>query len=138
MATTAFTLIDDDEAKTLQATLLDERVLLAPEVLREALGWELRDQGLCRGPLCVPVADPEHLAPGGRIDLCQLAEVLGRPLALAAREGVAVLGTAAPERASRLASLEAPDFSLPDLEGRLHTLAEQRGKKVLLIAYASW
>ena len=32
----------------------------------------------------------------------------------------------------------APDFSLPDLAGRLHTLSDYRGKKVLLIAYASW
>jgi len=137
MATTSFTLIDD-EAKTLQATLLGERVLLAPEVLRETLGWELREQGLCRGPVCVPVADPERLAPGGQIDLGRLAETLGRPLALEAGKGVAVLGTAAPERASQLASLEAPDFCLPDLEGKLHSLSEQRGKKVLLIAYASW
>jgi len=40
--------------------------------------------------------------------------------------------------------LESPDFSpvedvkLPDLHGRLHSLAEHRGKKVFLVAYASW
>ena len=32
----------------------------------------------------------------------------------------------------------APDFSLPDLSGRRHSLSGQRGKKALLIAYASW
>ncbi|MCH7868912.1 MAG: redoxin domain-containing protein [Myxococcales bacterium] len=37
-----------------------------------------------------------------------------------------------------LAGLAAPDFSLPDLEGTLHSLSDHRGKKVLLIAYASW
>ena len=42
------------------------------------------------------------------------------------------------ERGERLASLEAPDFELPDLSGQLHRLSDQRGKKVLLIAYASW
>jgi peroxiredoxin len=41
-------------------------------------------------------------------------------------------------RAERLLSLEAPDFALRDLDGRLHTLAEQRGTKVFLVAYASW
>ena len=30
------------------------------------------------------------------------------------------------------------DLSLPDLDGRLHSLAEHRGTKVLLVAYASW
>ena len=41
-------------------------------------------------------------------------------------------------RAERLLSLEAPDFTLPDLDGRPHTLAEHRGQKVFLVAYASW
>jgi len=45
---------------------------------------------------------------------------------------------AASVRARALASLEAPDFTLPDLDGRLHTLSNHRGKKVLLVAYASW
>ena len=49
-----------------------------------------------------------------------------------------MLGNAASDRAAALASLEAPDFTLPDLDGRLHSLSEHRGKKVLLIAYASW
>ena len=32
----------------------------------------------------------------------------------------------------------APDFTLPDLAGHMHSLSDYRGKKVLLIAYASW
>ena len=44
-----------------------------------------------------------------------------------------------------IASLEAAgasgisvDFTLPDLAGRPHRLSDHRGKKVLLVAYASW
>jgi peroxiredoxin len=37
-----------------------------------------------------------------------------------------------------MATLEAPDFELNDLHGRRHRLSHHRGKKVLLIAYASW
>lgn len=62
----------------------------------------------------------------------------GRPVAVDADEHVAYLGVPASQRAAALASLEAPDFTLPDLEGRPHSLAEQRGKKVLLVAYGSW
>ena len=66
----------------------------------------------------------------------------GRPsepfLAADAEAGVAVLGASAGDRASQLASMEAPDFTLPDLEGHLHSLRDQRGKKTLLIAWASW
>ena len=67
-----------------------------------------------------------------------LAAAGDRPLAVDREEGVAYLGVAAPVRAARLASLEAPDFTLPDLDGRVHSLSEHRGRKVLLVAYASW
>ena len=66
------------------------------------------------------------------------AEADGRPVALDLDEGAAFVGVAARERARRLESLEAPDFALPDLAGRVHRLSEQRGKKVLLVVYASW
>ena len=34
--------------------------------------------------------------------------------------------------------LTAPDFSLPDLEGREHSLSDYRGNKVFLATWASW
>ena len=66
------------------------------------------------------------------------AEAAGRPVAVDLDERAAYLGVGAAERAQALASLEAPDFTLPDLDGRMHSLSQQRGKKVLLVAYASW
>ena len=72
------------------------------------------------------------------IDLAAVARLLNRPLVLDADAGVAVLGGAAAERSAHLASLEAPDFTLPNLDGRLHSLRDQRGKKTVLIAWASW
>ena len=48
------------------------------------------------------------------------------------------LGTAATDRAERLSTGEAPDFRLRDLNGVEHSLSEQRGRKVLLVVYASW
>lgn len=41
-------------------------------------------------------------------------------------------------RRAALASLQAPDFELPDLDGKMHRLSDYRGKKVLLAAWASW
>jgi peroxiredoxin len=49
-----------------------------------------------------------------------------------------MLGEAAEDRARQLASLEALDFTLPDIEGVLHSLSDFRGKKVLLATWASW
>jgi hypothetical protein len=84
---------------------------------------------------------------GGRATLVAEAEgtalakkvaASGRPVAVDLDEHAAYLGISAAERAKTLASLDAPDFSLPDLDDRKHSLSEQRGKKVLLVAYASW
>jgi hypothetical protein len=54
------------------------------------------------------------------------------------RREVWVLGTGADERNARLAGLEAPDFTLPDLAGTPHSLSDLRGKKVFLSTWASW
>jgi hypothetical protein len=70
--------------------------------------------------------------------LIERAEAAGRPVALDAEERVAYLGVSARERARQLASLAAPDFALPGAEGQPHSLAAHRGKKVFLVAYASW
>ncbi len=134
----AFELIEGSAVHALDATLEGERVFLSPAALERATGWQLKPEGLCLGSMCVPVRDRAALGAKAGIDLAAFAAALGRPLALDLAERAAALGTAAADRRASLASLEAPDFSLPDLAGRRHTLSEQRGKKALLIAYASW
>jgi len=37
-----------------------------------------------------------------------------------------------------LSSLQAPDFTLPDLQGKQHSLSDFHGKKILLVTWASW
>jgi hypothetical protein len=115
-----------------------ESVRIDPEELHRALGWTLEPEGLCRGAVCVPVRDRAALADARGIDLAAFARALDRPLALDVAESAAALGHSAGERSAQLATLEAPDIRLPDLAGRMHSLSEHRGRKVLLIAYASW
>jgi hypothetical protein len=138
MAGTAFELIEGGSFHALDATVAGERVWIAPAALARATGWTLKPEGLCREAVCVPVRDRAALAGAAGVDLAAFAAALGLPLALDREERTAALGTPAAERGAALASLEAPDFSLPDLAGRMHTLSEHRGKKALLIAYASW
>ncbi len=133
-----FTIIDGHQEHAVAASLRGDSVRIAPGELASELGWTLRPEGLCRGDLCIPVMDRDALVDRDGVDLAAFAELLGRPLALDLGERAAALGTSCAERRRDLASLEAPDFTLPDLEGRPHSLSEQRGKKVLLIAYASW
>jgi hypothetical protein len=132
------TLIDRDAVHEVSATFSEGGVRLAPAVLEASLGWTLKPEGLCRGEVCVPVRDRDALLKDGDIDLEAFAGVLGLPLALDVDERAAALGTPSRDRAAALDSGEAPDFTLPDLDGKLHSLSDHRGKKVLLIAYASW
>ena len=123
---------------TVPARLEAGAVRLSRGALEQGLGWALRPEGLCRGTACVPVRHAAELESPHGVDLAAVAAALGRPLALDAEEGAAYLGVGADERARSLAALEAPDFTLPDLDGRPHSLAAHRGKTVLLVAYASW
>jgi len=133
-----FTLIDGDRVISLRASLDGDAVRIAPDELRDATGWALKPEGLCQGDLCIPVRDRAALADAHGVDLAAFAHALDRPLALDVTERAAALGTSAAERSAALATLEAPDFTLPDLHGHLHTLSAHRGKKALLIVYASW
>ena len=132
---TRVTVIDETRATDVDGVATEDTIRVAPAAVHAALGWEVRPEGLCRGAVCVPAPD---LVRDGTVDLAAVADRLGRPLALDAAEGVACFGASAAERSERLASLEAPDFTLPDLDGRPHRLSDYRGRKVLLLAYASW
>ena len=138
VARDTLTLIDDGRPHEVTAAFADGVVRVAPEDLRTALGWELKPEGLCRGARCIPTRGEEALVTADGIDLARFAALVDRPLALDAAERTAYLGVGAGERAAQLASLEAPDFTLPDLDGRPHALSAYRGKKIFLLAYASW
>ena len=117
-----------------------ERLWLSSAELETSTGWSSRPEGLCRGSVCVPMPPGREgeFVRDGQIDAAAVWRHLGQPLAHSADGGVWVLGAAAADRATALRSLEAPDFSLPDRSGRLHSLSEHRGKKVLLVSWASW
>jgi hypothetical protein len=134
---TTFTLIDEGRVTSVDAAIGDNRVLIEADDLTRATGWMHKPEGLCRGEVCVPVRGA-GLEVDGRIDLVVLAETLRRPMALDVTESAAFLGASAHERAEQLGSLRAQDFTLPDLQGRRHSLSDHRGNKVLLVFYASW
>ena len=74
----------------------------------------------------------------GEVCASALWRELDRPVLGDAAGKTWVLGESASDRQSKLESLLAPDFTLPDIEGKLHSLSDYRGKKVLLATWASW
>jgi hypothetical protein len=130
-----------DPYATARATERDGDLWLALDELEAATGWEYKPQGLCLGERCVPLPPAraaEFFAPDESFNLTAFARYLGQPVVHDERGEVWVFGEAPEVRRAALQSLEAPDFTLPDLDGTLHSLSDYRGKKVLLLAWASW
>ena len=117
----------------------DDELWLTTAELHEVSGWALKPEGLCKAGTCVPLeaAARAHVE-GDLIRASGLWAQLGRPMLHDAAKSTWWLGEAAEDRARPLTSLEAPDFTLPDIEGKLHSLSDFRGKKVLLATWASW
>jgi hypothetical protein len=138
MSTTPFTLIANGQPHPLAATTDAAPLRLATKPLLGALGWTQKAEGLCQGDLCIPISDSPDLITQEGVDLLALAERLGRPVAVDRDESTASIGEETAAHGALLAQGVAPDFTLPDLSGTEHSLSGFRGKKVLLIAYASW
>ncbi|WP_154677147.1 TlpA disulfide reductase family protein [Parafrankia discariae] len=129
------------------------RVLVRSAEGGELLGWHLRPQGWCRGDVCIPASvTARRLGVGERgpgsedwIDVAEFAELTGRLAMVDAARRVVALGPAAASHELR-GLLDggapddgvAPDVALPDLEGRLTALSDLRGRKVAVVAWASW
>src|SRR5262249_52008503 len=131
---------DEGEVAVPEAQAIGDELWLTGRDAAAATGWEAKAEGLCRGPVCVPLPPgrEREFVRDGRLNVAALWRHLGRPVMHDARGQAWVLGRGAGERAAALRSLQAPDFTLPDPGGRLHSLADHRGKKVLLVTWASW
>lgn len=132
----------DRAAFKVEAASEGENLWIKVADLKAASGWELKPEGVCKGEVCVPIP-PGRRADflrdeGGQFNLAALADLLGQVVLRNEQHSVWLFGQGARARREMMTSPEAPDFELPDLDGKLHRLSDYRGKKVLLSAWASW
>jgi hypothetical protein len=112
--------------------------------LERATKFVLKPQGVCRDELCFPIPKARRaafLSKQGSVtwfNLSEFARLLRQPVASDAEHGVWYFGPRPEEQNGYLDSFMAPDFKLPDMNGKQHSLSDFRGKKVLLITWASW
>ena len=142
---TSPTIIYGDTATHLARSLSSgEDLWLTLPDLGACTEWELKPEGVCRGDVCIPIPPdkPDTLLVEDRgeswFNLTELARLLEQPYAHDAEHSVWLFGAPHEEWQSRLSSLIAPDFILPDLDGETHSLSDFRGKKVFLLCWASW
>ena len=113
-----------------------DRLDVRTDEFERLTGWEIKAEGACKGEVCVSLpalaVDAE-----GRIDVGVVAGRLGMPLAHDDTHKLWALG---PESGNRrvLESTRMPDLQLPDFDGHAFDVASLRGRKVVLIAWASW
>jgi hypothetical protein len=112
--------------------------------LKRATRFEVKPQGICRDELCFPIPKPRKqafLAKRGSVtwfNLSEFARLVRQPVAYDLEQATWFFGPRADEQNGYLTTLTAPDFKLPDMNGKLHSLSDFRGKKVLLVTWASW
>jgi len=99
-------------------------------------GWEIKPEGACKDEICVPLPDDARLG-NDRLDVRVVAERLGMPVLHDDTHGVSALGPATVVGRA-LESAAAPELELPDVDGNPFRLSSLHGKKVLLVAWASW
>ncbi len=112
--------------------------LIDPADLQSALGWELKPSGLCRDDTCVPVRDMEAVRVGGLLDVAAVAAAVRQPAVVDIDAGMVAVALPAELRRRALAELEAPSFTLPDLDDVSHPLEEWADRKKLLVTFSSW
>jgi hypothetical protein len=139
------TIIYEDRPLHFEGAIADSNALwLDAAELKRLAGWELKPEGICRGDLCVPMPPGRESEFSSKRDgatflnFGALADLMGKPWAGDSKHRVWYFGAEAAERGNALRTLEAPDFELPDLEGKLRRLSDFRGTKVFLLAWASW
>lgn len=125
-------------ASTNDLVMLEGGPLIAPDDLPDTLGWTLKPEGLCKDDACVIVSDRDALHSNGMLDAAAVAGLLDRPVVHDAESGLVAIGAPREQRRGALHDLKAPDFTLPDLDGTPHSLADHRSKKKLLVAFSSW
>ena len=114
------------------------------EELTRATGFVVKPQGVCRSELCFPLPKQrkaDFLVQRDKatwFNLSEFARLVKQPVAQDEKLATWCFGPRPDGQNGYLETLEAPNFSLPDKNGRLHSLSDFRGKKVLLITWASW
>jgi hypothetical protein len=135
---TEMTILYADRARAdVHATVAGEQLWLSPTDFYAATGWKLETAGLCKGDACVQV-QPSWVDGEGQVDLSAFAAHMGQPIVRDEPHQVWAFGESVNVRRDALFGHQAPDFSLPDLDGKMHALSDYRGKKVFLHSWGSY
>ncbi|GJM14284.1 MAG: hypothetical protein DHS20C12_26870 [Pseudohongiella sp.] len=139
------TVLYNERVVEVESTLADASELwVKPDDLTRINDFVLKPEGACLDALCIPVlqdrdSDMYVTRQGqGWFNVTGLADKLQQAYVADYDESVWSFGVMPLERRSFFRAGEAPDFELADRDGNMVKLSDFRGKKVLLLTWASW
>lgn len=123
------------------ATVTAGHLWVPEDATAQVNGFHLKPEGLCAAEICIPLpADGSWTRErdGVRlVDVSAFAERVGQPVATTPAADAWSFGPVPALRAPLLTG-QAPEFELRDREGHVVRLSDFRGKRVLLLTWASW
>ena len=137
----AATVLYDDRAVALSRVGVDPAhdsaaLWIRKDDLSRVNGFALKPQGACRADLCIPI--PKAMTRGEYFNLTAFAKKAGQAVAADPGARVWSFGEMQALGGGLTSSRVAPDFAVPDRLGRPVHLAGLRGKKALVVTWASW
>jgi len=134
------TVLYDDRALTLATARPDPRAKDVLWVRKTDLPrineFALKPQGACRADLCIPIS--KAMVRGEYFNLSAFAHKIGQSVVVDTDTRLWSFGEIPVLRGGFFRSRVAPEFVVPDRNGRLVHLSDFRGKKVLVVTWASW
>lgn len=127
-----------DEQREVSGGVTNGRAVVDAAELQAALGWELKPEGLCQADVCVPVADQAALMVDEQIDLGAVASALGASSIVDVDQRAIAISAPSTNRRGVVRGAQAPELVLRNIDDEAVSLADFRGRKTLLVAFASW
>lgn len=141
----AATIISLDGATHIETTLPDPNDLWVTKAdLPKANGFELKPEGACLDEICIPIRQSEDSSlfvtrqGTGWVNVTELARILKQAVVTDYDSQTYSLGAIPVQRASFVRDALAPDFELNDWRGETYRLSDFKGKKIMLLSWASW
>ena len=104
---------------------------MSPADFAAGTGWEIKPQGACQADVCVPLDASRPFS------VLAASDRLGMAIVHDATADVWSIGPASFNQRA-LASAEAPELILDDINGHSFRLSSLRGQKVVLVAWSPY
>ncbi len=143
--TKRMTIIFDEKPTTVNVMQSESKdVWVTMKDLKTATRYVVKPQGICRDELCFPIPKnrkAQFVNKQGKTEwfnLSEFARLVKQPVSVDDKHTIYYFGARPDAQNAHLNTFDAPNFTLPDMNGKMHSLTDFRGKKVLLITWASW